>query len=72
MEITDMTEHKLTYDGAAAVDTGNHWRDAKEFPPPLSAKMLLIDKKLGVAVLGSWRAADGWTHWAPLPTFKKP
>jgi hypothetical protein len=67
-----MTEHKLTYDGAAAVDTGNHWRDAKEFPPPLSAKMLLIDRRLGVAVLGSWRVSDGWTHWAPLPTFKKP
>ena len=36
-----------------------------------AAKMLLIDKKLGVAVLGTWRTADGWTHWAPLPTFDK-
>jgi hypothetical protein len=32
---------------------------------------LLIDKRLGVAVLGSWRDADGWTHWAPLPTFDR-
>jgi hypothetical protein len=72
MEITDMTEHKLTHDRAAVVDSGNHWRDAKEFPPPLSAKMLLIAKSRGVAVLGDWRDADGWTHWAPLPTFKKP
>jgi hypothetical protein len=66
-----MTEHKLTYDGAAAVDIGNHWRDAKEYPPPLSAKMLLIDKRLGIAVLGAWRDSDGWTHWCPLPTFKE-
>lgn len=66
-----MTEHKLTHDRAAAVDVSNHWRDAKKMPPPLGAKMLLIDKKLGVAVLGTWRTADGWTHWAPLPTFDK-
>jgi hypothetical protein len=49
----------------------NHWLDAKEHSPPLSAKMLLIDKRLGVAVLGSWRDSDGWTHWAPLPTFNR-
>jgi hypothetical protein len=66
-----MTEHKLTHDRFAVVDVNNHWRDAKEFPPPLSAKMLLIDKHLGVAVLGTWRDADGWTHWAPLPTFDR-
>jgi hypothetical protein len=66
-----MTGHKLTHDRAAAVDTGTHWLDAKALPPPQGPKMLMIDKALGVAVLGSWRANDGWTHWAPLPTFKK-
>jgi hypothetical protein len=66
-----MTDHKLTHDRFAVVDVNNHWRDAKEFPPPNGPKMLLIDKRLGVAVLGSWRAAGGWTHWAPLPTFKR-
>ena len=46
------------------------WIDAKETPPPKGPKMLMIDKRLGVAVLGAWRDSDGWTHWCPLPTFK--
>jgi hypothetical protein len=71
MEVTDMTNIKLTHDHFAVVDVNNKWLDAKESPPPKSVKMLMIDKKLGVAVLGTWRDSDGWTHWCPLPTFKK-
>ena len=56
---------------AAIVDKEYHWIDAKETPPTKGPKMLMIDKRLGVAVLGAWRDSDGWTHWSPLPTFKK-
>lgn len=65
-----MTDIKLTHDQFAVVDTNNKWIDAKKNHPPRGAKMLLIDRKLGVAVLGSWRDGDGWTHWCPLPTFE--
>ena len=60
-----------TSNKAAIVDKDYHWIDAKETPPPSGMKMLMIDRRLGVAVLGSWRDSDGWTHWCPLPTFKK-
>ena len=53
---------KTTTDKAAAVDTAFHWLDAKDFPPPLSKKILCTNKHHGVASL---------SHWAPLPTFKK-
>ena len=60
-----------TSNKSAMVDKDYHWLDAKENPPPNGPKMLMIDKKLGVAVLGTWRDNDRWTHWCPLPTFKK-
>ena len=66
-----MTNIKLTSDQFAVVDINNKWLDAKKYSPPKSAKMLMIDKRLGVAVLGTWRDADGWTHWCPLPTFER-
>jgi hypothetical protein len=66
-----MTNIKLTSDQFAVVDVNNKWLDAKKYSPPRGAKMLLIDRKLGVAVLGNWRDADGWTHWCPLPTFDR-
>ncbi len=66
-----MTEHKLTHDRFAVVDVNNKWLDAKKYSPPRGAKMLMIDRKLGVAVLGTWRDADRWTHWCPLPTFER-
>ena len=66
-----MTNIKLTHDQFAVVDVNNKWLDATKFPPPKSVKMLMIDERLGVAVLGSWRDSDGWTHWCPLPTFER-
>ena len=56
---------------AAMVDKDYHWIDIKVTPPARGPKMLLIHKGMGVAVLGSWRESDTWTHWCPLPTFKK-
>ena len=66
-----MTNIKMTRDQFAVVDVNNKWLDAKKYSPPRGAKMLMIDRKLGVAVLGTWRDADRWTHWCPLPTFER-
>ena len=66
-----MTNIKLTSDQFAVVDVNHKWLDAKKYSPPRSAKMLMIDKRLGVAVLGVWRDSDRWTHWCPLPTFDR-
>jgi hypothetical protein len=66
-----MVDIKLTRDQFAIVDVNNKWIDAKDNPPPRGPKMLLIDRRLGVAVLGTWRDSDGWTHWCPLPTFER-
>ena len=66
-----MTNIKMTSDQFAVVDVNNKWLDAKKYSPPRGAKMLMIDRKLGVAVLGTWRDADRWTHWCPLPTFER-
>lgn len=66
-----MANIKLTSDKFAVVDINNKWIDAKKYSPPKDAKMLLIDRNLGVAVLGTWNNADGWTHWCPLPTFEE-
>lgn len=62
---------KETSDKAAVVHTEFHWLDAKEYPPPLSKKILVINRNQGVALLSHWAAAFGWTHWAPLPSFSK-
>lgn len=48
-----------TVSKAAVVDKDYHWLDAKETPPPRGPKMLMIDRRLGVAVLGAWRDSDG-------------
>lgn len=61
---------KPTTDRAAIVDTEFHWIDAKDRKPPRGAKILCINLYTRVAVLGEWRDVYGFTHWAPLPTFK--
>ena len=59
---------KQTSDGAAVVDTTIHWIPITEKTPP-SGKVQLINRKLGVAVYGNYARGQGWTHYAPLPTF---
>ena len=65
-----MEEVKLTNDRAAAVDTTYHWREVGP-TTPRGTKLQLIVEGLGVAVYGQWQPGSPWTHWAPLPTFKK-
>lgn len=62
---------KLTSDRAAVVAPDMHWLSVAEAPPPRGAKVLLINRSLGTATLGHWSAGSPWTHWFPLPTFKK-
>ena len=54
-----------------ASDTAYHWRDIASDPPPQGVKLQLINERYGVAAYGTWKPASDWTHWAPLPTFKK-
>ena len=60
-----------THDKAAIVDTTVHWIDLNRTKPPGGAKVLLIDRRLGVATQGTWSPTTHWTHWAPLPTFPR-
>ena len=61
---------RKTRDGQAMVDTGHRWIPITEQAPPSGPKLLLIDRKYGVAVLGSYTKNGTWTHWAALPTFQ--
>lgn len=59
-----------TRDGQAMVDPGHRWIPITEQAPPSGPKLLLIDRKYGVAVLGSYTKNGTWTHWAALPKFQ--
>lgn len=59
------------HDKTASIDRGYHWRPI-DSNTPRGVKMQLINKFSGVAVYGTLGADVPWfTHWAPLPTFKK-
>lgn len=61
---------KQTSDGKAAVDHQHFWIPITEQKPPSGPKLLLIDRNLGVAVIGSYTKGGSWTHWQGLPKFK--
>lgn len=63
---------KTTSDRLALVDVFHHWTPIKpNSPPPSGVKLLLIDKRLGVAVIGNYSKGGSWTHYAGLPTFNR-
>lgn len=63
---------KTTNDHKALVDTQNHWIPIDPSkPPPTGPRLLLIDERLGVAVIGAYSKSGTWTHYAGLPTFKR-
>jgi hypothetical protein len=64
-----MNDIKLTNDRAAAVNHRLPWLPINKVPPPRGAKLLLINRALGVAVLGAYAPDQGWTHWQALPKF---
>lgn len=59
-----------TSDGQAVVDTRHAWIPIEEQAPPMGPKLLLIDRKYGVAVISSYTKNSTWTHWQGLPKFK--
>lgn len=62
---------KLTADGAAAVCTDYHWLPI-DANTPRGVKLQLINKRYGVATYGQIFSDNCfWTHFCPLPTFKK-
>ena len=52
---------QLTQDRSAAVNHGLYWISVDGQPPPRGAKVLLINEKFGVAVLGPYTPGQGWT-----------
>lgn len=52
-----------------AIDPEYHWREINK-DTPRSVKIQLVNKAAGVAVYGVYTDTY-FTHWAPLPTFKK-
>lgn len=62
---------KTTNDGRAAVNTELFWIPIAEVEPPRGAKLLLINRRQGVATMGEYRVSDNFTHWQALPKFKE-
>lgn len=63
-----MTDNK---DSTVIVDRTYHWRPIDE-NTPRGRKLQLINVKAGAAVYGVLQTDNTFfTHWAPLPTFKK-
>ena len=63
--------HKITHDGAAAVNTATRWIPVGP-TTPRGVKLQLISKPQGIAMYGLWQPEDRhFTHWFPLPTFSK-
>ena len=60
---------KLNTDKSAAVNQQLVWLSIDEVPPPVGAKLLLINRANGVAVLGIYQVKHQWTHWQGLPKF---
>lgn len=55
----------------AVVDINYHWKPIDK-DTPRGAKLQLICESAGVATYGALGTRhEHWTHWAPLPTFKR-
>lgn len=62
--------HTVNNDKTAAVALDFYWQPITA-DTPKGVKMLLINKQYGVASIGFVTKHDYWTHWAPLPRWKK-
>ncbi len=61
---------KVNATHTAAVAQQFFWIPVEEVAPPLGVKLLLINKDLGVATMGTYSKSYNWTHWQGLPKFK--
>ena len=66
-----MTDYKINTDHTAAVDTQVYWRTI-DADTPQGVKVQLINQKAGVATYGVVQRGGFFTHWAPMPRFRKP
>lgn len=63
--------HKLNSDRTAAVSLDAEWLPI-DSSTPRGVKLLLISVKYGIAQISMYYPADSYfTHWHPLPKFKK-
>ncbi len=62
--------HKLNTDRTVAVALDFYWQPITD-DTPRGVKVLLINEKYGVASIGFVNKLDYWTHWAPLPKWRK-
>jgi hypothetical protein len=62
--------HDINSEKTVAVDREYYWRHISTCPN--GVKVQLINRMYGVAVYGQYRPKEPfWTHWAPLPVFRK-
>lgn len=63
--------HKISSDGAASITLNCKWL-LIDRNTPRGVKMMLISEKYGIAQISIYSPNDKYfTHWHPLPTFKK-
>lgn len=62
--------HKLNRDQSAVVAEDQKWIPLGPFTP-VGVRMLLIDEKQGIAYIRQHTKDDKFTHWSPIPTFRK-
>jgi hypothetical protein len=61
----------INSDNTAAIDRAYHWMPIDQHTP-VGVKLQLIREDAGVAQYGKYKRGDTFfTHWSPLPTFKK-
>lgn len=54
---------------SVAINRSTQWISVTDCKPPTGVKLLLIDRRLGVATLGNYSPDAGWTHWQGMPVF---
>ena len=66
-----MKHLRRSSDGAALIDPASSWIEiSDENQPPAGVKMQLINRKLGIATIGtSDKEKSEFTHYAGLPKF---
>lgn len=61
--------YKINNDKTAVVSTECFWKTIDK-DTPIGVKMLLANKKFGVATIGEYVGGrHDFTHWYPLPRF---
>jgi hypothetical protein len=61
--------HKLNRDQSAVVTPKFKWLPIDD-ATPIGARMLLIERRQNICYVRTHQRGDGFTHWAPLPTFE--